>query len=101
MEKRPYSAMNGGVKLAVRLTPRASRNSIDGIVTGADGRTALHIRLKAPPVEGAANSALIAFLAEILDLRKADISIRSGQTARVKILHLSGDAGAILMKLKA
>jgi hypothetical protein len=87
--------MNGGVKLAVRLTPRVSRNSIDGIVTGADGRTALHIRLTASPVEGAANAALIAFLAEALNMRKADISIRSGQTVRVKILHLSGDAAAI------
>lgn len=92
--------MNGGVRLAVRLTPRASRNSIDGIVTGADGRTALHIRLTAPPVEGAANTALIAFLAEMLDMRKADISIRSGQTTRLKILHLAGDAGTILKKLK-
>lgn len=100
MEKRPYGAASGGVKLAVRLTPRASRNRIDGIVTGADGRTALHIRLTAPPVEGAANAALIAFLAERLEMRKADISIRSGQTARVKILHLSGDAGTILRKLK-
>jgi hypothetical protein len=100
MEKRPYGAVNGGVRLAVRLTPRASRTGIDGIVTGADGRTALHIRLTASPVEGAANAALIAFLAEMLKMRKADISIRSGQTARVKILHLSGDAGTILMKLK-
>lgn len=100
MEEWPYGAVNGGVRLAVRLTPRASRNGIDGIVTGADGRTALHIRLTASPVEGSANAALIAFLAEMLKMRKADISIRSGQTARVKILLLSGDTGTILMKLK-
>lgn len=100
MEKRPYSVMNGGVRLAVRLSPRASRNGIDGIVTGAAGRPALHIRLTAPPVEGAANAALIAFLAKMLGMRKANISILSGQTARIKILHLSGDTGTILMKLK-
>ena len=100
MEKRPYAAVAGGVRLAVRLTPRASRNGIDGVVTGADGRMALQIRLTAPPVEGAANAALIAFLAETLEMRKADISIRSGQTARVKILHLSGDGATILSKLR-
>jgi hypothetical protein len=100
MEKRPYAAVAGGVRLAVRLTPRASRNGIDGVVTGADGRMAIQIRLTAPPVEGAANAALIAFLAETLEMRKADISIRSGQTARVKILHLSGDSATILIKLR-
>jgi len=100
MEQRPYAAVAGGVRLAVRLKPRASRNSIDGIVTGADGRTALQIRLTAPPVEGAANAALIAFLAETLEIRKADIAIRSGLTARIKILHLSGDSAAILTKLR-
>ena len=101
MEKAPYIAVAGGVRLAVRLTPRASRAGIDGVVTGADGRTALRIRLTAPPVDGAANAALIAFLAGALKMRKADISIRSGQTGRLKILHLAGDSAAILKKLGA
>jgi uncharacterized protein (TIGR00251 family) len=85
----------------VRLTPRASRNGIDGIVTGADGRTALQIRLTAPPVDGAANDALIAFLAKTLDMRKSDISMVSGQTSRLKILQLSGDSATILKSLDA
>jgi uncharacterized protein (TIGR00251 family) len=97
---KPYAATAGGVRLAVRLTPRASRNGIDGIMTGADGRTALQIRLTAPPVDGAANDALIAFLARTLDLRKADISIISGQSGRLKILHLAGDSAAILASLE-
>lgn len=101
MEKPPFIAVAGGVRLAVRLTPRASRNGIDGVVTGADGRTALQIRLTAPPVDGAANAALIDFLSEKLEMRKADISIRSGQTGRLKILQLSGDSAAILKKLGA
>lgn len=87
------------MRLAVRLTPRASREGVDGVVTGADGRPALQIRLTAPPVEGAANAALIAFLAGALKMRKADIVIRSGLTSRVKILQLSGDPGAIEARL--
>jgi uncharacterized protein (TIGR00251 family) len=98
---KPYAAVEDGVRLALRLTPRASKNGVDGIVADADGRPLLKLRLVAPPVDGAANEALIAFLAKTLSLRKADITIRSGETSRVKILHLAGDSGAILQKLDA
>jgi len=96
---KPYAATENGVRLALRLTPRASRNSVDGVAEDAEGRPVLRLRLVAPPVEGAANKALIAFLAKTLSLRKADITIRSGETSRVKILHLAGDSAAILHKL--
>ncbi len=98
---KPYAATEGGVRLALRLTPRASRNGVDGVVADAEGRPLLKLRLVAPPVEGAANEALIAFLAKMLSLRKADITIRSAKTSRVKILHLAGDSGAFLRKLDA
>ena len=98
---KPYVAAEGGVRLALRLTPRAAKNGVDGIVQDADGRPLLKLRLVAPPVEGAANQALIAFLAKSLSLRKADISIRSGETSRIKILHLAGDSTALLQKLDA
>jgi uncharacterized protein (TIGR00251 family) len=96
---KPYAGVEGGVRLALRLTPRASKNGVDGIVQDAEGRPLLKLRLVAPPVEGAANEALIAFLAKTLALRKADVTIRSGETSRVKILHLAGDSAAILKKL--
>jgi uncharacterized protein (TIGR00251 family) len=98
---KPYGPSEGGVRLALRLTPRASKNGVDGIMADADGRPLLKLRLVAPPVDGAANEALIAFLAKTLALRKADISIRSGETSRVKILHLAGDSSAILQRLDA
>ena len=96
---KPYTAVQGGVRLALRLTPRASRNGADGIGDDAQGRPFLKLRLVAPPVEGAANKALIAFLAKTLSLRQADITIRSGDTSRVKVLHLAGDSAALLHKL--
>jgi hypothetical protein len=96
---KPYAAEKGGVRLAVRLTPRASRNGLDGIVQGADGRSALQLRLSAPPVEGAANKALIVFLAEALSVRKAAIAIRSGETARLKMLFIEGDGPALTARL--
>ena len=98
---KPYTVAEGGVRLALRLTPRASRNGVDGVTADAEGRPLLKLRLVAPPVEGAANDALIAYLARTLSLRKADITIRSGETSRIKILHLAGDGAVILQKLDA
>ena len=91
----PYAVVPGGVRLAVRLSPRAARDGVDGVAQDADGRPLLKIRLTAPPVDGEANAALIAFLAKVLSLRKADIEIRSGLTGRVKILHLAGDGAEL------
>lgn len=99
-ENDPFGMEPDGVRLAVRLTPRAHRNRLDGVVVGADGRPALHLRLVAPPVEGAANKALIAFVAEALDMRNADVGIRSGDTARLKMLFLHGDAVSIVKRLR-
>ena len=95
----PYALHDQGVRLVVRLTPRASRDGIDGVVTGADGRPALQLRIAAPPVEGAANKALIAYLSAALKLRKADIRIVAGETARLKRLELDGDPQAIAARL--
>ncbi len=95
----PYDVTLAGVRLRVRLTPRAARNGLDGIVRGSDGRSALQLRVTAPPVKGAANAALIAYVASALKLRKSDIRIASGETARLKLLELSGDADLIAARL--
>jgi len=57
------------VRLAVKVTPRARKNMVAGVAADAEGRPVLAIRLAAPPVDGAANKALIAFLAERAGLR--------------------------------
>ncbi|UDL93285.1 DUF167 family protein [Lichenihabitans sp. PAMC28606] len=95
-----FSSDGDGVRLSVRVTPRAGRTGIDGLVVDADGRASVQVRLVAAPVEGAANASLIAALAAALNLRKRDITIRSGATSRQKILHLAGDAPAIVERLE-
>ncbi|HKM64913.1 MAG TPA: DUF167 domain-containing protein [Acidisphaera sp.] len=99
MAQHPFSPEPDGVRLAVRLTPRAGRDALDGVIALPDGRSAVQIRLSAPPVEGAANEALVAFLARVLGLRKNAITIRSGHTSRLKLLHLAGDSDALMARL--
>jgi uncharacterized protein len=71
--------------LTVRVTPRAGRSAVTGLVDGV-----LHVKLAAPPVEGAANDALVDLLAESLDVGKRSIRIVSGSRGRVKRLELTG-----------
>jgi uncharacterized protein len=65
------------------------------------GSERLTLRLTAPPVEGAANVACCAFLAELLDLPKSRITILRGETARRKLVRIQGaDAAVILARLR-
>ncbi len=101
MSAPPFAIEDDGVRLAVRLTPRAKRDAVAGLSVDSEGRSVLLIRLAAPPVDGAANKALIAFLAKALAIPKSTITIRSGETARQKMLFLAGDSEAIASKLAA
>ncbi|MDB5376790.1 MAG: hypothetical protein JWR00_1236 [Rubritepida sp.] len=97
----PFTPVAKGVRLAVRLTPRASREGMDGVVQGPDERRMLQLRLAAPPVDGAANTALIAFVAKALRLRKSEVAIVSGEKARLKLLELSGDPQGLSARVTA
>jgi uncharacterized protein (TIGR00251 family) len=97
----PFTVDAEGVTLAVRLTPRAAKKAVGGVIALPDERFALAVRITTPPIEGAANTALIALLAKALGLRKFDVSIRSGETGRLKIVRLAGDGPAIAARLEA
>ena len=74
-----------GAVLNLRLVPRASKNAIQG-----EHGNALKIRLCAPPVDGAANAALIEFLADTFNLPRARVQLLSGHTSRNKRIRLAG-----------
>jgi uncharacterized protein len=80
---------DGGVYLAVKLQPRASRTAIQGL-HGAE----LKIAVTAPPVDAAANSALLEFLAEKLNLSRSRVQLVRGQTSRHKTIFISGLRGS-------
>lgn len=75
----------GAVVFSVRVAPRASRSAVLGVHDGA-----LKVALTAPPVEGAANAALIAFLAKLLDVAKRDVVIEQGEASRSKRVRVMG-----------
>ncbi len=77
-------------RLIVKVTPNAKRTEILGPVEIAGGETALAIKLKAPPVDGKANEALVAFLAETLHLPKSRITLVRGKSSRIKHLEFTG-----------
>jgi uncharacterized protein len=79
------SAVPDGVIISVRVIPRAGRSQIVGVREGA-----LLVRLKAPPVDGAANTELIEVLADALAVPKRDVSIASGMTSKQKRVRISG-----------
>ncbi|HEX5217246.1 MAG TPA: DUF167 domain-containing protein [Vicinamibacterales bacterium] len=72
-------------RVEVRVVPRSPRTAIDGV---RDGRVV--VRVNAPPVDGAANDAVIAALAEALGVPKRDIRIATGVTSRNKSLEIAG-----------
>lgn len=76
--------------ITVRVIPRSKRNSIEWTAGG------LRVRLTAPPVDGAANDALVALLAERLGIAKRDISVVHGMTSRQKIVEVSGMTPEVL-----
>ena len=87
-------ADGAAVVLTLHIQPGAKRTEIAGL-HGA----ALKIRLAAPPVDGKANEALIAFLAKTLAVPKSRIELVSGETARAKRVRIAGVDAASLRTL--
>jgi uncharacterized protein (TIGR00251 family) len=86
MSLPPYLKIRDNlVLLFVKVQPRASRNEIDGELNGE-----MKIRVMAPPVDSAANEALVRFLADQLELPRQAVQIVRGETSRHKTIALRG-----------
>ncbi len=76
--------------LPVRLTPGASADRIDGWDVDADGRPVLKVRVRARPVEGEANVALLKLLAKTLGVPKSAVTLDRGGQSRTKMISVAG-----------
>lgn len=97
---KPYRLVAGTVIVRVRLTPKSSRDQIEGKMETAEG-LALKARVRAVPEDGKANAAVEALVADWLDIAGGRVKVVGGQTSRVKSLAITGDAVAVVAALDA
>jgi uncharacterized protein YggU (UPF0235/DUF167 family) len=93
----PAQAADGGLRLFVRVQPKASRAGMGGVRTGADGRVRLTAKVRAAPDKGAANTELCALVARALGAPKSTVSVISGATQREKTLWVASDDAQALL----
>ena len=100
MPATPWSpGPRGGLLLAVRLQPGASRRELCGIERDAEGVVRLRARVSEPPENGRANAALAVLVARTLGLPKSAVAVVAGQTSRNKTLRIEGDPAALAATL--
>ncbi len=87
---RPWQVSGEALVIAMRLTPKAAMDRIEGIATLADGRSVLRARVRAVPEKGRANTALEVLLAKALGVPKSAVSVIAGGTSRLKSVRVAG-----------
>jgi uncharacterized protein YggU (UPF0235/DUF167 family) len=88
-----------GIELAVRATPRAGRDGIDGVVVDAAGAAWLAVRVTAPPDGGRANRAVMELLAEALGVPASALRLTAGATSRRKRFLVTGDPDLLAVRV--
>ena len=101
MSLPPFRETAGGIDLFVRLTPKSSRNAIEGIGKAADGSRYLVARVRAVPEKGAANVALERLLAECFGVPKRSVAVIAGGASRLKTVRIAGDPDVLGRKIAA
>ena len=81
------SAVTGGVRISVQITPNAKKSEVTGVLDDV-----LKIRLQAQPIEGKANEALVRFLADTLSVPKNAVAITHGHTNKRKMIEVTASA---------
>ncbi len=96
----PFAARHDGVRLAVRLTPKASADRVIGLAAESDGGVALKVAVTAAPEAGKANDALLRLLARLFRLPRRDFAIVQGAADRRKIVHITGEPASLARKIE-
>jgi uncharacterized protein (TIGR00251 family) len=97
----PLREAADGVRVAVRLSPRARADRLDGVERLADGTPVLKVSVAAPPADGRANDALLQLLAREWRLPRRDLALVGGLKSRAKLVRVAGDGAALLRRLGA
>lgn len=97
----PVTVSDDGVRVALRVKPRAGHDRIDGLTADVDGRAALKLSVTAAPEDGKANAAVLKLLAKAWGIPRTSLSVASGATARRKIVHVSGNGPTLAHRINA
>lgn len=100
MSASPFTLVAAGLKVAVRLTPKASRDKIAGLAEEADGGVAVKAQVTAVPEDGKANAALLKLLSKAWRIPKSDMDIVLGATDRRKVVLISGGTEELRTRLE-
>jgi hypothetical protein len=96
-----FSEIAAGIRLRLKVTPKARRNEIGGWLDEPDGSKALKVAVTAAPEDGKANAAVIALLAKEWGVAKSAISVVAGATDRRKIVEIRGPSAELMRRLQA
>lgn len=88
----PLTRRGDGIELALKVTPRAGRLAVEGIMVDAAGAAWLAVKVTAPPDDGRANAAVLALLAKQLGVPGSACRLVAGAASRWKRVHVSGNA---------
>lgn len=99
MTEGPFSLAPDGVRVSLRLTPKAARARLGGLRADADGRLRLKASVTAVPEGGKANAALIRLLSKAWRVPGSDIAVVAGAADRNKTLAVFGDPAQTLSRL--
>ena len=95
----PFAATGDGLRVAVRLSPRAAADRVVGLAADADGARVLKVAVTAVPEDGKANEALLRLLARLCRVPRRDLAVVIGRTDRRKVVHVAGDPAALASRL--
>lgn len=76
-------------RIPVKLTPRAAKDQIEGWDVDPEGRPVLKVRVRAQPVEGEANEALVRLLAKMLGVPRRNVNLARGGQSRLKMIEVT------------
>lgn len=99
MERFPFISVENGLRLFIRLTPKAKKTALNGVMIDEEDKVVLKASVTSVPEKGKANAALIKLLCKEWKLAKSDIEITQGELNRHKTLLLKGDPQALAQRL--
>jgi hypothetical protein len=97
----PFEAVPEGLRVALKVTPKAARAGVTGVEADTAGRARLKVRVTEAPEGGKANAAVVKLLAKAWKLPKGALRVTAGTKDRRKTLLVTGDGQALAARLRA